>query len=161
MIHRVFAYGSNMHLVDLRRWMNVRGFEDARVLGSSAAYLHGWELVWNYRSPVRLGGAANVQRRDGAVLPGALLDVDVRGLEALDRKEGHPGRYRRGPDLVEVEAASGRGAEAWLYVVTAEYRETDLVLPRAEYLTLMVEGALHHALPEWHVEALRRVETID
>jgi gamma-glutamylcyclotransferase (GGCT)/AIG2-like uncharacterized protein YtfP len=160
LIHRVFAYGSNMHLADLRQWMVERGYEDGRVLGSRAAYLSGWELVWNYRSPVRKGAAANVQRREGVVLPGALLEVDALALEALDRKEGHPERYRRGPELVDVKLVGGETTDAWLYVVTAEYRQPSRVRPRAEYLRLMVEGALHHDLPEWHVEALRRVETL-
>jgi gamma-glutamylcyclotransferase (GGCT)/AIG2-like uncharacterized protein YtfP len=160
LIHRVFAYGSNMHLADLRRWMVERSYEDARVLGSRAAYLSGWELVWNYRSPVRKGAAANVQPKTGAVLPGALLEVDVRALAALDRKEGHPDRYRRGPELVDVNLVGGETTDAWLYVVTAEYRQARSVRPRAAYLRLMVEGALQHDLPEWHVEALRRIETV-
>ncbi len=159
-IHRVFAYGSNMHLADLRRWMDDKAFGDARILGARAATLHGWELVWNYRSPSREGGAANVQRKEGGLLPGALVEVDARGLAAIDRKEGHPGRYRRGPDPVEVRLADEETAHAWLYVVTDEYRQPSSVPPRAEYLRLLIEGALAHGLPEWHVEALRKVETL-
>lgn len=161
MIHRVFAYGSNMHLGDLRGWMERRGFGDGCIHGSRAAFLEGWELVWNYRSPSRSGGAANVQPATGAVLPGALLEVDARGLEALDYKEGHPGRYRRGEPPVPVKLEGGDVAEAWLYVVTTEYRQPHPVLPRLSYLRLMVEGAIHHGLPTWHVEALKKLETAD
>ena len=159
MIHRVFAYGSNMHVPDLRAWMERKGFSDAQILGSRSALLHGWELVWDYRSPSRLGGAANVRPNQGKLLPGVVLDLDQRGLDAVDRKEGHPGRYDRTDRLVDVHLPTHDVVSAWLYVVTDAWREPEIVPPRRAYLKLVIEGALTHDLPEWHVEMLRCIET--
>ncbi len=160
MIHRVFAYGSNMHLPDLRRWMEGRGHGDGSILASSGALLDGWELVWNYRSPTRKGGAANVRERAGAVLPGVVLEVDAGGLRALDAKEGHPGRYSRGDALVEVQISGGTTG-AWLYVVRPEFRSEGMVPPRRAYLELVLAGARAHGLPDKHLGILGEVPVFE
>ncbi|MBW2464195.1 MAG: gamma-glutamylcyclotransferase [Deltaproteobacteria bacterium] len=149
-----------MHLPDLRRWMEGRGHGDGSILASYAALLDGWELVWNYRSPARRGGAANVRERAGAVLPGVVLEVDAGGLRALDEKEGHPGRYSRGDALVGVRMSGGT-TSAWLYVVRPEFRSEGVVPPRREYLEVVLAGARAHRLPEEHVSSLGRVPVFE
>lgn len=160
MKHRVFAYGSNMHLPDLRGWMRGRGHGDAEVLSSAAATLWGWELVWNYRSPARNGGAANVRERIGAALPGVILEVDDAGLRALDEKEGHPGRYSRGESPVALDGSGGE-AGAWLYVVRPEFRVEGMIPPRRAYLELVLAGARAHGLPEAHLRELEGVPVFE
>ncbi|RLB54817.1 MAG: hypothetical protein DRJ42_08010 [Deltaproteobacteria bacterium] len=159
-MHRVFAYGSNMHLPDLRRWMEDRGHGDGNVLNAYQGLLSGWELVWNYRSPARKGGAANVHRRAGVELPGVVLEVDDGGLLALDEKEGHPGRYSRGDAPVTVRVPAGE-TQAWLYVVRAEFRSAEVIPPRREYLDLVLAGARAHRLPKDHLRSLAKVPVFE
>ena len=58
-LHWVFAYGSNMHLPDLKRWLGAQGCSKTGIHQITPAILEGFELVWNYWSPVRQGGAVS------------------------------------------------------------------------------------------------------
>lgn len=150
----VFAYGSNMHLGDLARWMRVKGLGELGAPRVMPAVLPGHRLVWNYYSPPRLGGAANIEPCGHGDLPGVVIEVDARLLEAIDRKEGHPERYCRGDAPRPVRLLADRFVEAWVYVVRPPYRKPHPVPPRRAYLQLMIEGARQHRLPSWHLESL-------
>lgn len=157
-LHPVFAYGSNMELRDLARWLDEKGYGDLRPGAVVPARLSGWRLVWNYDSPTRRGGAANIEEAGDAVLPGALLYVDDGLLAAIDHKEGHPERYRRrrlpvrGPQRV---------VEAWTYVVTAPWRAERMIPPRRVYLETVLRGARAMALPADHIAAIAATRTLD
>lgn len=160
MLDRVFAYGSNMDLEDLRRFFDAHACP-GHVERALPATLRGHRLVWNYFSRARGGGAANVEPAPGAELPGLVLWVDAAALAGIDLKEGHPTRYRRGPKRVAVELASGALERAWLYVVLPQFRQERTVPPTRSYLSLMIAAAERHGLPAWHVEALRATDTAD
>ena len=76
----VFAYGSNMHLPDLARWAAERGLPTPVVRCARVATLEGYALTWDYRSPTRRGGAANVRPAPGTSTPGVALQVDAPTL---------------------------------------------------------------------------------
>lgn len=147
--HWVFAYGSNMHLPDLVGWLKRHHPLVSLPMQFIAAELPGFELVWNYWSPVRQGGAANVQRSEkDRTLYGALLQVDSGTLEALDQKEGHPTRYSRFPAPVSCRSLDGQlDLEAWIYQVSNEYRSDTPIFPTASYLKLLTDGAEALKLP--------------
>ncbi len=155
----VFAYGSNMDLDDLARWLRERGHPERAPLELSAAVLEGHRLVWNYRSPSRKGGAANVEVHAASSLPGVCLRVEPALLRALDEKEGHPQRYARA--LCRARLPGDRYVDAWLYTVTDAWRLDEPCWPRRAYLDVVVRGAKAHGLPAWHLEALAQVETVD
>lgn len=155
----VFAYGSNMDLEDLARWLRERGHPERRPLSMSAAVLEGHQLVWNYSSPSRKGGAANVEEAPLVSLPGVALLVEPPLLAALDEKEGHPDRYLREPRAVRL--SDDRRVTAWLYTVTPLWRTPEPVWPRRAYLDVVLRGARAHGLPSWHVDALTKVPTLD
>ena len=157
--HEVFAYGSNMNLEHLRAWARERGHGEPRIERARPALLPGHRLVWNYRSRWRRAGAANVTPRHGAVLPGVLLRVDEPTLAILDDKEGHPLRYSRGAVPDRVHLPDGEVVAAWVYRVQLAFVQPATVPPSREYLDLLLTGAQQHALPDWHIEALRLVET--
>lgn len=161
MSQRVFAYGSNMHLVDLARWMRDRRLGDLGSPSVQRALLPKHRLVWNYYSPPRRGGAANIEPCEDGDLPGVVIDVDARLLAAIDRKEGHPERYSRGERPRPVRLESDVWTEAWVYVVRPPYRKPHPVHPRREYLELMIEGARGHGLPTWHLELLLSTPVAD
>src|SRR5262245_18783457 len=111
-----FAYGSNMNVDDLRSWFEKKGHKDARIERYERATLPEYRLVWNYFSHSRKGGAANVERFEGAALPGIALHVNTAGLAAIDRKEGHPKSYSRCDAPVTVQLSDGTSVRAWLYI---------------------------------------------
>ena len=89
----VFAYGSNLHIQDLKHWLRHYGYSDEGIIQVLPAILDNYRLVWNYYSPVRKGGAANVEPAPGHQVLGALLELTPETLPGIDRKEGHPKRY--------------------------------------------------------------------
>lgn len=155
----VFAYGSNMHLADLERWLGSRPPPRGRILQAQAAHVEGYRLVFNYYSPRRRGGAANVEATPNQRLPGVAVRLNDAGLAAMDDKEGHPHRYVR--EATRTVLASGSEVDAWIYVVRPEFTTAEPVLPTRHYRKLLVEGAVEFGLPEAHIAGLRRLETCD
>jgi len=155
----VFAYGSNMELGDLRRWLTEARLPPGELYRSVPATLPGFRLVWNYFAPSRAGGAANIERHDGSVLYGVALHVDAVLLAGIDRKEGHPGIYER--TLVPARLDTGEAVDAWVYIVRPEHVQPEYVPPTRHYRGLLIQGARNHRLPAFYIEELERLRTID
>ncbi len=161
-MHWVFAYGSNMHLEDLARWLHANGCADALPVRVAAARIEDYELAWNYRSVARAGGAANAMPRAGMTLRGLALWGDDRMLAALDRKEGHPERYDRGSHPVRATLLDGSTTiRSWLYRVAPAHELEADVPPRRAYLDLLIEAAAQHGLGADYVAHLRQIPTSD
>lgn len=158
--HPVFAYGSNMHLRDVARWMRERELGEPAVECVQPASLPEHRIAWTYRSPAREAGAANVVPAAGREVPGVVLWVDEPTFRALDRKEGYPARYHRGEAPMTLRDVEGSSVDAWVYRVTREWRRAEPEYPRADYLYLMVESVREHGLPAWHLEAVLRTPTV-
>ncbi len=161
-MHWVFAYGSNMHLPDLQRWLREQGYDHPGPARVEVASIQDFELAWNYRSASRGGGAANAMPRVGRALRGLALEVDEALLMAIDEKEGHPVRYDRGeaPVSAELVRAGGRIA-AWLYRVTPAFEAPSRVAPRRAYLDLILEAAAHHDLGQDYVTQLHATPVVE
>lgn len=157
----VFAYGSNMHLADLRRWFRMKGRPEGTIVRVEAAELSGWRLVWNYYSRARVGGAANIEPAAGDAVHGAALLVDDVALEGIDAKEGHPGRYDRGSEPRDIRLRSGARVPAWVYVVRPEFHRSPVVAPTREYLELMIGAGREHGLPDAYLAQLLDTPTVD
>jgi hypothetical protein len=155
----VFAYGSNMHLADLRRWLTQHDYPCDGIYDVQPALIEGYELVWNYRSKARSGGAANVQKAPSATLWGLALAVCATTFEGLDAKEGHPHRYHRGahPKATTLIGPERR-VESWLYQVLPEFTHPTPQLPRQAYLQLMVDAAEQFAAPPDYMLSLRTLQ---
>lgn len=156
-----FAYGSNMSIDDLQAWFAQKGHTAARVERVEPATLPGYRLIWNYYSNSRKGGAANVERAAGQILPGVALLVSCETLSAIDKKEGHPKYYSRGEARVPVQLADGTSIDAWLYVAVADRCRSATVPPRRAYLDIMILAAERVGLPAEHVAILRATPTAD
>lgn len=162
MIHRVFAYGSNLDLDELRAWMRGAGYSPRALLGFAPARLPQHALIWDYYASGRAGGAANVAPRYDSVVPGGVLEVSTEGLAAIDRKEGVPIVYHR--TLLDVEMNAGespRFVPAWVYRVNGAYRRGRMVRPTRYYVGRLLAGADRFQLPIPHVESLRHLPTCD
>lgn len=157
-MHWLFAYGSNMHLYDLHRWLNSSNLPPGQIVQARAGKLIGYRLVWNYYSAVRGAGAANIEPADSD-LPGVLLQLDEVALSAIDVKEGHPTLYQR--HVVSAQLDGGETIRAWTYIVQPDRRDMRQVAPTRHYLGLMIDGATAFALPSHHISALKALSTID
>lgn len=157
----VFAFGSNMHLADLRRWLGERGYATDDIHAAVPARLAGYELVWDYYSPPRRGGAANIQPASERTLYGVALQVGPNAWRGIDHKEGHPHRYHRGAQPQRLELADGHSVAAWVYRVQPAFRWPYFIPPRRNYLQLMLEAAVALDLPDAHINALRRVTVLE
>ncbi|HTY30956.1 poly-gamma-glutamate hydrolase family protein [Mycobacterium sp.] len=131
-----FAYGSNLCF----RQMALRcpGAADPR-----PAVLADHDWLINQR------GVATVEPFAGAQVHGVLWQISDDDLAALDSAEGVPVRYRR--DRLTVRTRGGP-APAWVYI---DHR-VDPGPPRPGYLPRIIDGAVHHGLPQRWVEFLRR-----
>lgn len=155
----IFAYGSNMHLDDLRRWLRNNGHATDGIISVVRATLRGYQLVWNYYSTGRQGGAANIELSSGANLPGVALEVTRSMREAIDEKEGCPRYYAR--ESASLELDDGTAIIASIYVARAERCKETPQWPTRAYRDLMVEAAREHGLPSEHVDSLKRVNVRD
>lgn len=94
-------------------------------------------------------GVATVEPFLGNQVHGVLWQVSDHDLAVLDSAEGVPVRYRR--DRMTVHTDVGP-APAWVYI---DHRVTPGP-PRPGYLPRIIDGAVHHGLPQSWVDFLHR-----
>ena len=158
----IFAYGSNMHLADLNRWLQRRGGGVLPQSDLKVGRLPNYRLAWNYYSDARGGGAANVVYAPGEQVWGVLLPSGQTLLELIDQKEGHPMRYSRGDAPLTIHTEAGLSTtRAWVYRVTPNYTCHEPCLPTQEYLRLLTDSAVHWGFPADYVARLNRQPTSD
>ncbi|AGC64307.1 Phage-related replication protein [Mycobacterium liflandii 128FXT] len=138
--HLYFAYGSNLCV----RQMSVR-CPDASDPRPAVLSDHDWLI--NER------GVATVEPLTGGQVHGVLWQISDRDLATLDSAEGVPVRYRR--DLLCVRTHDGP-TTAWVYI---DHRITPGP-PRPEYLNRVIDGALHHGLPQRWIDFLHRWDPV-
>jgi hypothetical protein len=156
----VFTYGSEMKHTDLLRWLRARGYDTGLVVDASAARLNGYDFVWNYFSPVKGGGTANIEPHKDAVVWGLLLEVDSRLMVALDRKLGNPMSYGRGPKRIPVRRVEDdRTVLAWVYTAKPNRNGRTDIWPTPTYKKGIVEAATFWGFPRQYVERLRNWST--
>ena len=152
----VFAYGSNLHIRDLKHWLRHYGFSDQGILQVCPAILDNYKLVWNYYSPVRKGGAANVQPAKGHQVFGAVLELTPETLPGIDRKEGHPERYNRGlRPMPALSLDRTTTYMAWVYEVQPAFQTQTCTQPTREYFEIMLEGIHQIGLPDHWVQKVQ------
>ncbi|OBI50382.1 poly-gamma-glutamate hydrolase family protein [Mycobacterium sp. E787] len=134
--HPYFAYGSNLCVTQMA--MRCPGAADPR-----PAVLADHDWLINQR------GVATVEPFAGAQVHGVLWQISDDDLATLDGAEGVPVRYRR--DRLTVHTGQGP-SPAWVYI---DHR-VDPGPPRPGYLPRIIDGAVHHGLPQRWVDFLRR-----
>jgi phage replication-related protein YjqB (UPF0714/DUF867 family)/gamma-glutamylcyclotransferase (GGCT)/AIG2-like uncharacterized protein YtfP len=134
--HSYFAYGSNVSVEQ----MAVR-CPDA--INPRPATLDDHDWLINER------GVATVDPFHGSQVHGVLWQVSDRDLAKLDSAEGVPVRYRRKRMTVHTEDGPER---AWVYI---DHR-IEPGAPRPGYLERIIDGAVHHELPQRWLDFLDR-----
>jgi phage replication-related protein YjqB (UPF0714/DUF867 family) len=134
--HAYFAYGSNLCVRQMARRCPDAADPRPAVLSD-----HDWLI--NQR------GVATVEPFPGNHVHGVLWQLSDHDLAILDSAEGMPVRYRR--DRLTVHTDGGP-SPAWVYI---DHRVTPGP-PRPGYLPRIIDGALHHGLPQRWIDFLRR-----
>lgn len=134
--HTYFAYGSNLCV----RQMAQRCPDATNPRPASLAD-HDWLI--NQR------GVATVEPLTGTRAHGVLWRLSDQDLATLDGAEGVPERYRR--DRLTVHTNDGP-CDAWVYIDP----RVETGAPRPGYLERVIEGAVHHRLPQRWIDFLRR-----
>jgi len=153
----VFAYGHNMDLDSLRRWLEENGYDPSGLRGCRPAVLPDHALVWNYHSCRGRGGAANIEPCPGSEVWGALIELEEGLLRALDHKENSPAAYCRGNQRLTVSVPEEGEVEAWVYVARPNSGTRRDVWPTRAYRELMLRGARSLGLPSEYLEELERI----
>jgi gamma-glutamylcyclotransferase (GGCT)/AIG2-like uncharacterized protein YtfP len=128
-----FAYGSNLSL----EGMTTRCPDSEPV---ARATLAGWTLTFR--------GVADIERREGDRVQGALWAISDRDLDRLDRYEGYPRMYDR--ELVEARTDWGK-VVALTYVMKDDY----LGLPSSSYYGTIKRGYEQWGLPTRDLDIAR------
>lgn len=146
MIHRYFAYGSNMNPERVRE----RGL---RFESATGAVLEGYRLVFNKASRLHAGvGHANVELAHGEWVEGVLYELSgPEEIGKMDRFESTPINYSR--DLIRVRVA-GEQRVTWTYFANPAVRQNGLLPPRS-YLEHLLAG--RPFLSEAYFQQLRLV----
>jgi gamma-glutamylcyclotransferase (GGCT)/AIG2-like uncharacterized protein YtfP len=141
-----FAYGSNL---DAQNWRDFCARHNANaqsVKPIGPAVLPDCELVFNYRSVMRAGGALNIRERKGHFVHGALFEVSDHGWEILDLKESvAAGCYQRIAHTAIV--SGGRTIPVVTYQVTRQRTENAFIAPSDEYSKFVRRGLAAFGLP--------------
>jgi gamma-glutamylcyclotransferase (GGCT)/AIG2-like uncharacterized protein YtfP len=146
-----FAYGSNLDPQDWERFCWERGFDPSCLNPVQPAVLPDFELVFDYYSRSRRGGALNLRPRVGQMVEGLLFRVTPEGRQALDRKEGHPNYYERFETVALLP--DGSAVPVRTYRARAD-RAGTFHKPTTEYLQICRRGRAHYGLHTRMLEAV-------
>jgi len=136
---------------DLNKRCDSRGWNRIDISNGKKALLRGFELKFNYFSPARNGGVANVEPKENAFVWGILLDLASSDFDTMCKKEGAPVFYKDIDVGIEV---NGKRVKAKTFTVTKEKRAEEHVPPTEYYLGVMLSGAKKFGLPSEWVEHL-------
>ncbi len=149
-----FAYGSNLDAENWAQFCARYDADPACMKPIGPALLPDCELVFNYRSVLRAGGALNIRERKGHFVHGALFEVTELGWEVLDIKESvAKGCYTRIEHMAITRG--GRPMPVTTYQVTPQ-RQEGFVPPSDEYAQIVSRGLQSFGLPSTQLENAAR-----
>ncbi|RXT01544.1 gamma-glutamylcyclotransferase family protein [Ammoniphilus sp. CFH 90114] len=151
-----FAYGSNMDQADLDRWCEEKGFKKIHFKQVIPAKLVGYQLLFNYYSLSRAGGAANIQESTDHGVYGLLVELEDQHLLTIRAKEGFPRNYDE--IFVDVEGLDGTTyQDVVTYQVVPAKRTSDHQPPSRYYLDLIIHNARKYGFPMDYIRMLEGV----
>lgn len=151
-----FAYGSNLDRQDWAAYCSQHRVDPDCMRAIESAVLPDFELVFNFRSNSRNGGALNLRRRRGQIVHGVLFEVSDAGWAMLDRKEGVAGgHYARSEHVAIVR---GGGVVPVLTYEVQPERIAPFVAPTQAYVDIVARGLAAHGLPRSPLDAAARGE---
>lgn len=160
---KYFTYGSNMDKGDLDVWCKRRGYSLINFPAKpNVTVLDGWELVFNYCSSTRGGGAANIMQAGGKAVYGIMLGLSSEEYEKIAEKEGwkkdNPEESYYEPLPVSVKLVSGGFVESAItFKVLKKREEETFQTPTRPYRDLILNAAKRYGFPKWYTEMLEKI----
>lgn len=139
-----FAYASNMHREQMKRWCPASRFLKAAALAGYRFVYDGFSVTWD-------GAVANIVRSDAETVWGAVYEITERDRLTLDAFEGYPREYEHRE--VEVRDRDGRTHRVLTYIRTGRAPGR----PHPDYERIVIDGAKESGLPEEYIENALRV----
>ena len=140
---RYFAYGSNLHVPEIRKWV-------PSATRCCIAALRRHELKFHKIGSRDGSGKCDAFKtgHEKDAVHGVVYDIDEKEKRNLDKKEGLGYGYNQ----VEVVLERGEGTvAAFVYVADNEHIDAALK-PYSWYKALVLEGARQQGLPESYIE---------
>lgn len=139
-----FAYASNMHQAQMKRWCPASRFLQAAALPGFRFVYDGLSVTWD-------GAVGNIVAAENETVWGALYEITARDRLTLDSFEGYPRNYDHKD--VDVAARDGRIYRAMTYYRTGR----PLGKPHPDYERIVLDGAKESGLPDEYVDRALRV----
>ena len=118
-----FAYGSNLNHAQMRYRCEGSKYKKKFMLKE-------YKLIFSYRDPKEPYGYANIQKRKGSKVPGAIWNITKRDELELDRYEGvRFGSY-------DKEYFTLKGKKVLVYIQSKYIKKK----PHSRYLHTIVQG---------------------
>jgi len=117
--------------------------------------LGDFRLDFNYYSPSRGGGTANIEHAPAEHVEGVLFDINDVDKETIDAKEGAPSCYRE--ILVSIISRDGTKIENVITYTVCENKKREFTPPTREYKQIIIDGARAFGLSEEWIEKLEKI----
>jgi cation transport regulator ChaC len=137
-----FAYGSNLNQSDIDRHCREksRNLINLASMQPKPCIVYDYELVFNYYSTGRKGGAANITEVKGKHVEGVLFTLNDYDMDTIAKKEGAPTCYRK--QDVDVTLRDGTVIkDVTTFVVCENKKKSYFTPPTAEYMRILIAGA--------------------
>ena len=154
-----FAYGSNMDKEDLDIWCKKFSFSPIKFISIKKAILWGFKLTFNYLSPSRGYGAANLMPSKNDHIEGILCEINEEDFKKISGKEGTPYFYEEIKITVEADGKKIENASSFKAVRSRE--ENRHVPPKKSYMDLIINNAKKYGFSPEYIEFLESIETMN
>ena len=136
--------------------MEEAGRDSSLILSAFPARLKGYDLVWNYYSSDRAGGAANIEPNGDSSIFGLVVEIEDSLLPVWDKTQGHPRFYDRGTRRLPVQRLSdGKNLFAWVYRAKPNGNGKRNVWPTQTYKKSVLEAAEFWKLPKKYLKRIK------
>ena len=142
-----FAFASNMHQDQMKRWCPASRFLKAAVLEGFRFVYDGFSVTWD-------GAVGNIVKSDNEHVWGALYEITERDRLTMDAFEGYPRNYDHRD--VDVKDRDGTVYQAMTYFRTGR----PLGKPHPDYERIVIDGAKQCGLPDEYIDKALRVMRI-
>ncbi len=154
-----FAYGENMNVNRLNKWLSQRGGRPDGIVSAQRAVLDGYRLVFNVLGGFpRRAGIANLKQNPKGKVEGVLMQINNAAEGLIQKKEGIPGRAKR--IEVSVTGDQDKKYEGVSAYVTAQ-PDGKTHLPARGYVDLMLQAAKDFEFSKDYTKKLQNIKTAD
>lgn len=155
-----FAYGENMNVTRLKKWLFQRGGRPDGILSAQGAVLKGYKLVFDVRKEIPWkAGVANLREDKKGKVEGVLMEVDNAIDSHLQKKEGFPVSSKRLD--VTVTGDQEKTYDKVSAYVSTKADEGKTHPPTRAYMEYLLQAARDFEFSPRYIKSLEKVKTAD